>query len=133
MRELVVPSEIGVSHVHRCLLVAEALDDRGHEVQFAVRDDHRVRVAKAGFIALACDDVTVPTTEDADSCWTENRIAAALDQLGTLMTAVDADVVVADFHPIAVMAAERAGIASVALITAGLAPGAARLTELSPG
>lgn len=123
-----VPSGIGVTHVHRCLLVAEALADRGHEVLFAVRDDHRVRVAEAGFVAFGCDDVTVPPTEDAYSGWTEDRIEAALDQLATLITALDADVVVADFHPIAAMAAERAGVASVALIAAGLAPGAARLT-----
>lgn len=123
-----------MSHVHRALLVADRLADRGHEVMFAVRDDHRIRVAAAGFAAVACEDVTVQPTEDAYACWSADRIMAGLDQLVSLIEAFGADVVVADFHPLAAIAAEAAGVPSVALATAGLTNGAARLTGVrGPG
>jgi UDP:flavonoid glycosyltransferase YjiC (YdhE family) len=128
MKVLAVPSGVGVAHVQRCLLVARALTGRGHQVTFAVAPRHHTLVVEQGYEALPCHDVVVDPHDDVYAAWSDDDAEQALADLEGLVGALRPDVVVADFHPLATIAAEAAGVPAAALVTAAFAPGAVDLT-----
>jgi UDP:flavonoid glycosyltransferase YjiC (YdhE family) len=119
---------VGVSHVHRTLLVGRELARRGHEVVVTARPRHREAVERAGIGFAAGVDVDVPPNADLYAAWTARDIDTATRAFTDLVRGWRPDAVLVDQHPVAAMAAESQGVPSVALVTAGLTSEAVRLT-----
>jgi UDP:flavonoid glycosyltransferase YjiC (YdhE family) len=128
MRVLAVPSGIGVAHVQRCLLVARRLAERGHHVTFATSPVRHPLVAEHGYDVVPVHDVVVDPHDDVYAAWSDDDAEQALSELEGLAAELRPDVVLADFHPLATIAAEAAGVPSAALVTAAFTPGAVGLT-----
>lgn len=128
MRVLAVPSGIGVAHVQRCLLVARRLAERGHQVTFAAAPARHPLVAEHGYDAVPVHDVVVDPHDDVYVAWSDDDAEQALSELEGLAAELRPDVVLADFHPLATIAAEAASVPSAALVTAAFTPGAVELT-----
>lgn len=128
MRALVVPSAVGYAHVGRTLAVAHRLAERGHRVTFAFGGADTGPISGAGFDVQPCHDVPADPASNIYAQWREDDTERAVADLTSLARELRPDVVIADLHPLATIAAQAMGIPSAALVTAGFTPEAAALT-----
>jgi UDP:flavonoid glycosyltransferase YjiC (YdhE family) len=136
----------GLGHVRRVVPIGRALRARGHEVVFAFRDATQlVHAAREGFTAWPAAVLKRPSTFDpapingshlllslgfADT----SALAGALRGWASILHAVQPTVLVADYAPLAMIAAHRHGVPR-ATVGAGftLPPAAAPLPAMRPG
>ena len=124
MKVLCVPSAVGFAHLGRLLLIAGALGARGHEVTFAYGGPHGDEIAAAGHARIEVHDVAVgDPTDNVYAAWSDADVERALESLADAIAATGADAVVADFHPLATIAAEHAAVPSAGVVPFELAPG----------
>jgi UDP:flavonoid glycosyltransferase YjiC (YdhE family) len=124
LKVLCVPSAVGFAHLGRLLLIAGALGERGHEVTFAYGGPDAGEIAAAGHAHADVHDVAVgDPTDNAYAAWSDADVELALESLGDAIAATGAEAVVADFHPLATIASERAGVPSAGVVPFELAPG----------
>jgi UDP:flavonoid glycosyltransferase YjiC (YdhE family) len=128
LRVLAIPSAVGFAHVARALLVAKRLAERSHEVTFAFGGADATPIRGAGFSVVPCPDRPADPHVNVYSAWTEDDAEHSVREQVRLIRELTSDVVIADFHPTATIAAQAAGVPSAALVPATFVPGAELLT-----
>ncbi|MEH0760255.1 UDP-2,4-diacetamido-2,4,6-trideoxy-beta-L-altropyranose hydrolase [Vibrio sp. 16] len=95
---------IGSGHVMRCLVLAEALSKKGHQVEFAcspLKGDMRTFIRERGFnvITLAEPQSFIPPQHDADyEAWLQKSVTE--DAQDFLAVVKEADLVITDHYAI---------------------------------
>lgn len=110
-RLLLMPSGVGLAHLGRLLLIADALRKRGHAVAFAYGGRHGDLIEGAGVPCFAVAEVEVSDfAANVYALYTPVLVERALEEERAVIGAFRPDAVIADFRPTAAISSRTAGL-----------------------
>lgn len=119
MKVLLIPFAPSFGHVSRCLAIAEALRNSGHQAVFAIGTEKLALIQKAGFEAYPVPDITATTFRSdrggfdwlSPTYFSDNLSAEKL-----ILSHLKPDLVVLDFRFTAAVTARHMGIPVVSIL-----------------